>query len=222
MLSLFFLTPLSPNTIVEKLNTLVQTRSESKLISYDEKSIDELIQNLWKKIVRRRNIIIGFIKALTVMSNFLTPYLLDILTNNFKILNNEEQVVVSGVGMTISVEQSSWIYSFLLIFNMVVNVFLGIYYQWQMNKLRYEGKTVLQYLIYRKLIEAKPKESSSKEEDAEANINNLISADCDTFLNLFDNFHQAWSALVCLIVTLFVLYLKVKIVYLSLKITNIR
>lgn len=158
-LGLFFLSPLSPNNIVEKLNTLLpgdKHQLESKLISYDPESIDELIHNLWKKIVRGRNIIIGIIKAFTVVSNFLTPYLLDILTNNFKIANNEELVVISG-DMRINVEQMSWIYSFLLIFNMVVNMFLGVHYQWQMNKLRYEGKTVLQYLIYRKLIEAKPK-----------------------------------------------------------------
>ena len=209
----FFLTSLYPEVSTEKVHQYLPRNDQDenrKLMSYDSKSVEDLFRDLWKSTIRRKFIIIGILKALGIATHFFIPFLLDLLTNNFKLTDYNERVTIL-LFFTVTSEQASWIYSGLVIINMIIGCIFGSQYTYQINKLKYQAKTVLQYIIYRKLLEGKPKDSGNKEEDKTegADINNLVTADCDTFLGTFWNFHEAWACFVSLAIALTMLFFKV-------------
>jgi len=123
-------------------------------------------------------------------------------------------VELFGLGTTISLQALNWIYATILVFIMVFGVFLDTQQTWHLNRLRYQGKMVLQFLLYYKLVVAKSVEGGG----SDASLNNLISSDCDTFVNIFYNFHEAWASLVNLAAIIVILFFKV--IFLSQKKVN--
>jgi len=109
----YFLTSLYPEASANKVHQMMaQTNQDEngKLMSYDNKSVEELFRNLWKSVIRKKFIIIGILKALGILNHFITPFMLDLLTNNFKIEHSHDPLTIFGF-WTVTSEQASWIYS---------------------------------------------------------------------------------------------------------------
>jgi len=183
-----------------------------KLMTYNQESIDKLFNNLWKRVVRRGNCILFVIKVLILVSSFVTPCVLDLLTNNLKITDYDQKVSIPLLGDGFTQQQASFIYSTVLVINMIAGLFIHTQYSFQNNKLRYEGRTILQYIMYRKQMDSRPKDNTNAEGEKqdEPDINNLMLSDSDTVMLTFDNFHASWFAIVSLAITLLLLFFKLR------------
>ncbi len=182
-----------------------------KLMVYEKDQMDKLFDNLWKRAVRRGNCILFVLKILILVSSFITPCVLDLLTNNLKITDYDQKVSIPLLGDGFTQQDASFIYSIVLVMNMVAGLFIHTQYSFQNNKLRYEGRTILQYIMYRKQMDSRPKDltNAEGEKEEEADINNLMLSDSDTVMMMFTNFHDCWFAIVSLAITLFLLFFKV-------------
>ena len=174
--------------------------------------IDEIFKKAWRGVLKKTNLKIIMIKLLQIGCAFTIPYLLDELTNGLKTSDSQVAMNVKWFGVDLSRQAINWIYTLILILTMITAIFLETQFAWQINKLRCRGKVVFQYLIYSKLIHGKTIKNKSNKDQEQANINNLISADTDSFLNIFYNFHETWSSLISATLISIVLFFKVIVV----------
>jgi len=165
----------------------------------------EVCEKLWRKIVIKRNILIGIIKFFSILTSFLAPIMLDLLTTLFKQDFNDNSLEYQ--------KNIGWIFCGILIANNFFGLFLETQYQFQVNKLKYEAKTVLQYLIYNKLTRLQAFGSHTEDSPSpkiQANVNNLATIDTETIVGFFLNVHQTWSSFVSLCAVIVILFFKLR------------
>jgi len=209
----FFLTTLNPSYILKRY--LENILNQSPYISpYEHEISTKVLDKICKTKIIKKNIVIFLYKFCSVLASFSAPIMLDALTNLFK---NTDQQYQSLDFLSITIEMSQknlgWIFCGILVLNNLLSLFFETQYNFHINKLRYECKTILQYFIFNKVIKlpnlASTSKADSKETEEEVNINNLATVDSETIVGLFLNFHQTWSSFLSLCVIVVILYFKV-------------
>jgi hypothetical protein len=149
-----------------------------------------------------------------VLSSFLAPFMLDLLTDSFK---HTEYDLNTHTFLNIQLSYRNLLltYCTILILNNLLGVFFDTQYNYRINILKYETKTALQYLVYNKLTKL-TKTKSSKTENGEefedVNINNLALIDSENIVGVFAGFHQTWSSAFSLCFIVAILYIKVSFI----------
>ena len=211
MLQFFFLTILNPSYILQRYLENVLNKDPSKS-PYDHEVSTKILNMLWSSKLLMKNLRIFLIKICGILTSFTAPIMLDALTDLFKQEDPHMQTFnFLSLTLVITNKNLRWLFCGILVVNNLLSIYFETQYNFHLNKLKYEFKTILQYLIFSKLIKLPNLSSTNNKnsDDEEANVNNLATVDCETIVGLFMNFHQTWSSFLSLCIIIIILFFKV-------------
>jgi hypothetical protein len=142
-------------------------------------------------------------KLIFVAFYFMTPYLLELLTATYE----EDEVVEEQRGKN---EVTVWVYAAALLVVMLGELLLKNKYNWELMKMRFEYGTILRYLMFCKFTRLKESQESTneKKKEEEASFLNVFN-EVDTTMMFFENMNDTWYWIICLAITVVILFLKV-------------